>query len=132
MEIFFPIYPHRKKALKLSLLSRRKTKNFQLSLSIYIHIYILVFCLGAARVFCDERDDENDALLFAKSLSTRICDGKFSLHVVGGIFFFVFIGDESSSFSKATRDESRKNGGRSNAACCSFFIVHRDCLSRGF
>ena len=92
------------------------------------------FVWERVRVFCDERDDENDALLFAKSLSTRICDGKlFSLHVVGGIFFFVFIGDESSSFSnKATRDESRKNGGRSNdAACCSFFVVHRDCLSRG-
>jgi len=91
---------------------------------------------GSACVFfCDERDDENDALLFAKSLSTRICDGKlFSLHVVGGIFFFVFIGDESSSFSnKATTrdDESRKNGGISKA-CCSFFVVHRDCLSRGF
>ena len=91
------------------------------------------FVWERVRVFCDERDDENDALLFAKSLSTRICDGKlFSLHVVGGIFFFVFIGDESSSLSKATRDESRKNGGRSNdAACCSFFVVHRDCLSRG-
>ena len=88
------------------------------------------FVWERVRVFCDERDDENDALLFAKSLSTRICDGKlFSLHVVGGIFFFVFIGDESSSFSNKASDESR-NGGRSKA-CCSFFVVHRDCLSRG-
>jgi len=97
MEIFFPIYPQKKEGLKaLSIIASKNEKLSQLSL--YTYTYILVFCFGAARVFCDERDDENDALLFAKSLSTRICDGKFSLHVVGGIFFVFFgvvvIGDE--------------------------------------
>jgi hypothetical protein len=132
MEIFFPIYPQKESLKALSIIASKNEKLSQLSL----YIYILVFCLGARACFLRrKRDDENDALLFAKSLSTRICDGKlFSLHVVGGIFFFVFIGDESSSFSnKATTrdDESRKNGGISKA-CCSFFVVHRDCLSRGF
>jgi hypothetical protein len=80
-------------------------------------------------LFCDKserRDDENDALvLFAKSLSTRICDGKCRLHVV---VFVVIIGDDAlSSFSSSARranDDEKRNYGSS-------FFVHRDCLSRG-
>ena len=123
MERFFFQFIHRKRAL---FLSRRKTKSSP-SLSPFS---LLSSFVGERAFLCNERerrDDENDAL-FAKSLSTRICDGKFSLHV-GGIFFFVFgvvvLGDESS-FSAS--DESR-NGSRSDAR--SFFFVHRDCLSRG-